>query len=283
VRRTARPTRSARMSGMSPFDEAAGLERVTATLRRLPADRRPRGRADRRRGAAPAAPGAPPARLARRRRRPRARRGGRRRRHAALSARRTPAPAPQVALDTAAVQGGATAATTGDGGGDGARRGGHGAARGGAPARRRSSRRRSRSGGRRAARGAGRRLRRVEPDGDPMTKGADGTWTATVQLTPGRHTYAFVVDDTEWVTDRAPRSCPTPTTGARSRSSSWGRRDAPPTRPRGGGRGAPGGGGATAAAQDARLAAISDVEARAAIGAVIWRRSGAGCRASRSS
>ena len=39
------------------------------------------------------------------------------------------------------------------------------------------------------------------PTAEPMRRAADGTWTTTVALTPGRHAYAFVVDDTLWVTD----------------------------------------------------------------------------------
>jgi hypothetical protein len=35
----------------------------------------------------------------------------------------------------------------------------------------------------------------------PLARGADGTWTATLPLAPGRHAYAFVVDDSAWVTD----------------------------------------------------------------------------------
>ena len=43
------------------------------------------------------------------------------------------------------------------------------------------------------------------PTAVPMQRGPGGTWTATVSITPGRHGYAFVVDDTVWVTDpRAP-------------------------------------------------------------------------------
>lgn len=34
----------------------------------------------------------------------------------------------------------------------------------------------------------------------PMRKGADGVWTATVQLTPGNHSYRFIVDG-EWRDD----------------------------------------------------------------------------------
>jgi len=39
------------------------------------------------------------------------------------------------------------------------------------------------------------------PTAEPMRRLADGTWTTTIALTPGRHAYAFVVDDTVWVTD----------------------------------------------------------------------------------
>ena len=43
------------------------------------------------------------------------------------------------------------------------------------------------------------------PTAVPMTRGPDGTWTTTVPLTPGRHAYAFVVDDSVWTPDpRAP-------------------------------------------------------------------------------
>jgi hypothetical protein len=43
------------------------------------------------------------------------------------------------------------------------------------------------------------------PAANPMTADARGVWTATVPLPPGRHAYAFVVDDTAWVPDpRAP-------------------------------------------------------------------------------
>jgi Glycogen recognition site of AMP-activated protein kinase len=33
--------------------------------------------------------------------------------------------------------------------------------------------------------------------------GADGIWSATASLTPGRHEYAFVIDGTRWVADPA--------------------------------------------------------------------------------
>jgi hypothetical protein len=39
------------------------------------------------------------------------------------------------------------------------------------------------------------------PTAVPMSRAADGTWTASVRLTPGRHAYAFVVDDHAWATD----------------------------------------------------------------------------------
>lgn len=36
----------------------------------------------------------------------------------------------------------------------------------------------------------------------PMVRrGRDGTWSASVPLPPGRHTYAFVVDGTRWLVD----------------------------------------------------------------------------------
>jgi 1,4-alpha-glucan branching enzyme len=34
----------------------------------------------------------------------------------------------------------------------------------------------------------------------PMRKGADGIWTATVELAPGTHSYRFIVDG-EWRDD----------------------------------------------------------------------------------
>jgi 1,4-alpha-glucan branching enzyme len=36
--------------------------------------------------------------------------------------------------------------------------------------------------------------------GIPMRKGKDGTWTATVDLSPGKHSYRFIVDG-EWRDD----------------------------------------------------------------------------------
>lgn len=36
--------------------------------------------------------------------------------------------------------------------------------------------------------------------------GGRGTWTVTIGLRPGRHRYAFVVNDTQWLSDpTAPR------------------------------------------------------------------------------
>ena len=47
-----------------------------------------------------------------------------------------------------------------------------------------------------------------DPKAAPMTRyGADGPWTASVRVTPGRHTYAFLVDGVRLVADpRAPRT-----------------------------------------------------------------------------
>ena len=39
------------------------------------------------------------------------------------------------------------------------------------------------------------------PAATPLSATANGVWTATVSLTPGRHAYGFVVDDTLWVRD----------------------------------------------------------------------------------
>ncbi len=36
---------------------------------------------------------------------------------------------------------------------------------------------------------------------DPLTKGADGTWTITKNLAPGRYPYKFVIDGTTWKED----------------------------------------------------------------------------------
>ena len=36
--------------------------------------------------------------------------------------------------------------------------------------------------------------------GIPMQKSKDGTWTASVDLTPGKHVYRFIVDN-EWQDD----------------------------------------------------------------------------------
>lgn len=41
----------------------------------------------------------------------------------------------------------------------------------------------------------------------PLTRLANGVWTATVPLSAGRHVYAFVLDDTLMVADpRAPKA-----------------------------------------------------------------------------
>jgi hypothetical protein len=40
-----------------------------------------------------------------------------------------------------------------------------------------------------------------DPQATPLVRSEDGTWTATVPLAPGRHSYAFVVNDSSWVTD----------------------------------------------------------------------------------
>jgi len=40
-----------------------------------------------------------------------------------------------------------------------------------------------------------------DPDATRLARSADGTWTATVSLAPGRHAYAFVIDDSTWITD----------------------------------------------------------------------------------
>ncbi len=39
--------------------------------------------------------------------------------------------------------------------------------------------------------------------GDPLTRGADGTWTLVRKLPAGTHAYKFVVDGTTWKTDEA--------------------------------------------------------------------------------
>lgn len=39
------------------------------------------------------------------------------------------------------------------------------------------------------------------PDATPLERGADGTWSATLALAPGRHVYAFLVDGKVWMTD----------------------------------------------------------------------------------
>lgn len=39
------------------------------------------------------------------------------------------------------------------------------------------------------------------PAANPLSRTANGVWTVTVALTPGRHAYGYVVDDTLWVRD----------------------------------------------------------------------------------
>jgi hypothetical protein len=39
--------------------------------------------------------------------------------------------------------------------------------------------------------------------GQPMTKSSDGTWKASVSLTPGTHGYKFLVNGSEWLLDPA--------------------------------------------------------------------------------
>lgn len=46
-----------------------------------------------------------------------------------------------------------------------------------------------------------------KPGATPLTRLANGVWTATVPLVEGRHVYAFVLDDTLFVADpRAPKA-----------------------------------------------------------------------------
>lgn len=40
-----------------------------------------------------------------------------------------------------------------------------------------------------------------DPHATPLVRSEDGTWTATVPLAPGRHAYAYVVNDSSWITD----------------------------------------------------------------------------------
>jgi hypothetical protein len=40
-----------------------------------------------------------------------------------------------------------------------------------------------------------------DPHATPLARSEDGTWAATVPLAPGRHAYAYVVNDSHWVTD----------------------------------------------------------------------------------
>jgi hypothetical protein len=46
-----------------------------------------------------------------------------------------------------------------------------------------------------------------DPNASPLARSADGSWRARIPVPPGRHEYAFVVDDGRWVTDPvAPRA-----------------------------------------------------------------------------
>jgi hypothetical protein len=40
-----------------------------------------------------------------------------------------------------------------------------------------------------------------DPQATPLARSEDGTWIGTVPLAPGRHAYAYVVNDSSWVTD----------------------------------------------------------------------------------
>ncbi|GLC27025.1 isoamylase early set domain-containing protein [Roseisolibacter agri] len=40
-----------------------------------------------------------------------------------------------------------------------------------------------------------------DPHATPLVRRDDGTWTTTVPLAPGRHAYAFVVNDSSWIPD----------------------------------------------------------------------------------
>jgi len=54
------------------------------------------------------------------------------------------------------------------------------------------------------------------PDADPMEKGEDGIWRATIELDPGRYEYKFVVDGT-WMEDpENPEMVPDPYGGSNS-------------------------------------------------------------------
>jgi len=47
---------------------------------------------------------------------------------------------------------------------------------------------------------------RWNPYATPLHRAADGSWTADVALTPGRHEYQFVIDQARWIPDpRSPR------------------------------------------------------------------------------
>lgn len=47
---------------------------------------------------------------------------------------------------------------------------------------------------------------RWNPHATPLHRAPDGSWTADVALTPGRHEYQYVIDQTRWIPDpRSPR------------------------------------------------------------------------------
>jgi len=43
----------------------------------------------------------------------------------------------------------------------------------------------------------------LDPESGAMTPGADGYWTATVDLPRGRYRYAFIVDGSIWMPDES--------------------------------------------------------------------------------
>lgn len=49
-----------------------------------------------------------------------------------------------------------------------------------------------------------------KPDAEPLQRGPDGTWRATLKLPPGRHEFKFIVDG-EWCCEpgcAGDRACP---------------------------------------------------------------------------
>jgi 1,4-alpha-glucan branching enzyme len=47
-----------------------------------------------------------------------------------------------------------------------------------------------------------------DPAATPLRASAGGAWSAAVQLSPGRHRYAFVVDGVRWLADPAAPPAP---------------------------------------------------------------------------